>query len=180
MPWPSAPLGRRENEKVKIPNYRYTNNLGEQNLKNIFVFLDDDDKQKLVAGEPLEDLDYGLPGDVILKAERQIAAAFFLENYRSVLEEKKSLSGEEIAAIQNFLGVNNAKMAQLLFIDKASLTNIYKRKTASRVISGIALERLAMELARPGSAKRMVDASAAMPEPESEMAAKLNAIRYGA
>ena len=167
-------------KKVKIATYTYSNELGTQDLKNIFVLLDDDDRQRLDSGEPLESLDYGLPGDVIQKAERQISAAFFLENYRAVLEEKKSLSGEEIAAIQNFLGVNNAKMAQLLFIDKASLTNIYKRKTASRMISGIALERLAMELARPGSAKRMVDASAAMPEPESDLTAALNAIRYGA
>ena len=167
-------------KKVKIPTYTYSNELGSQDLENIFVFLDDDDRQRLNSGEPLESLDYGLSGDVIQKSERQIAAAFFQGNYRAVLEKKKSLSGEQIAAIQNFLGVNNAKMAQLLFIDKASLTNIYKRKTASRMISGIALERLAMELARPGSAKRIVDASAAMPEPESDITAALNAIRYGA
>jgi len=167
-------------KKVKIATYTYSNELGTQDLKNIFVFLDDDDRQRLDSGEPLESLDYGLSGDIIQKAERQIAAAFFLENYRAVLKDKKSLSGEQIAAVQNFLDVNNAKMAQLLFIDKASLTNIYKRKTASRMISGIALERLAMELARPGSAKRMVDASAAMPEPESDLTAALDAIRYGA
>ena len=71
-------------------------------------------------------------------------------------------------------------MALLLFIDKASLTNIYKRKTANRTISGIAMERLAMELARPGSAKRMVDATAAMPEAESNLIAVLNAVRFGA
>jgi hypothetical protein len=163
---------------TKITSLRYENALGVIQLKNISVSFEDEEYLKYKKGISIEKLDYGLSGTEIRNAETKIALAFFKRKYLSALKGSAALKKDEILAIQNFLNLNNTEFAALIGIDKASLSNIYKRGALSRPVCLLILERLAMELARPGSAKRMSDGSAKLSKPDSEVLREVNRIRF--
>lgn len=164
-------------KKIKVRKLKYENALGTLILKNIEVMLDDDEHLKFKKGASIEDLDYGLSGVDIKKAERQIALEFFEERYNSVFKEG-TLKKEEILAIQHFLNLNNVEFAKLIGIDKGALSNIYKRDSLSRPVCLLIFERLGMELSRSGSAKRMTDSSAELSEPDLKISKEINKVRF--
>jgi hypothetical protein len=166
-------------KKVKIPELIYKNELGEIILKKVAVSLDESDYEKFKNGSKIEDLDYGLYGETIEGAEKQIAKSFFKKMYRPIMNGDISLSSNEISAIQNFLGLNNVEFSLLLGIDKASLTNIYKREKLSRSVCLLIIERLGMELSRKGSAKKIVDHSAPLFNLDREIVHEINEVRFG-
>lgn len=88
---------------------------------------------------------------------REAARRFFEESYRSVLFGRLSLSVAHMQAIQDMAGLNRSQFAQVLGLDKGSLSNIMSgRRQMQRSTQLIALERLGMELARPGSMKGLL------------------------
>lgn len=165
--------------KLKIPKLIYKNHLGEVLLKNVYVTVDESDLKKYKKGTRIDDLDYGFSGKTIDLAEREIAKVFFKKKYRSVLNAQYLLSVSEISAIQDLLGLNNVEFSQLLGIDKASLSNIYKREKLSRSVCLLIMERLGMELSQKGSAKKIVDPSAPLSELDNDTILEINEIRFG-
>lgn len=163
---------------IKIPSIQYKNDLGVVELKNLELTVEDDQYQNFKSGIPIEKIDYGLSGVDIKNAEARIALAFFKRKYISALKGKATLKKEEILAIQNFLNLNNMEFAGLIGVDKASLSNIYKRGSLSRPVCLLIFERLGMELVRPGSSKRMLNGSAKLSRPDSEVLKEVNKIRF--
>lgn len=165
--------------KIKIPEYEYENPLGSTTLKNVEVFLDDDEIESLKQGADLESLNYALPGSSIIKAEKTIAFNFFKMYYKDILEGIEELHNDEITSIQDFLGVTNAQFAKILGINKASFSNIIKRGKVSRPVAVLILERLGMELSRRGSARKLVDNNAKLEKPDNKTTREINFIRFG-
>ena len=164
---------------VKIEKLSYRNPFGSMELVNVDVFLDEEDISKLNHGVSIEELDYGLPGATIRLAERSLAINFFTEKYRAVISGEYALSTDEIRAIQTYLNLNNKEFSRLLFITEGALTNIYKRKKSQNNVGGIALERLAMELVRPGSAKQLLSHAGAGRDIDEELQKTIDFVRFG-
>ncbi|MBP6217249.1 MAG: hypothetical protein KA436_01535 [Oligoflexales bacterium] len=163
---------------IEIPSFQYKNDLGVVELKNIQLTVEEEDYLKFNENIPIENIDYGLSGLDIKNAEARIALAFFKRKYSLALKGEATLKKEEILAIQNFLNLNNVEFSGLIGVDKASLSNIYKRGALSRPVCLLILERLSMELVRPGSAKRMLNGSAKLSRPDSEVLKEVNKIRF--
>lgn len=166
-------------KKVEIKNLFYSNALGKVLLKNIPVTLEEDDYRRFKDGTSIDELDYGLGADVIVRGEKEIAKDFYKRMYRAVLNDKQVvLSIGEIQAIQTFLRLNNAEFAQLIGINKASLTNIYKRGKLSKPVELLIVERLGMELSRPGSAKSMAKPSESLPTEDLAVTEEISDVRF--
>lgn len=166
-------------KKIKIPTFEYKNSLGSVTLKNMEISLETEAYEKYKDGFDLEVLDYGLSGRVIEKAESQIAVKFFKTRYREILNDKYQLKVEELVAIQDLMGLNNIEFATILGVDKGSYSNIIKRGKMSHPVGLLAIERLGMELSRPGSAKRLVDRKASLSKADGKISKEINEIRYG-
>ncbi len=166
--------------KTKIlKEFNFTSDLGQIFLKDVTIYLDEEDYSKLQLGTPIEQLDFGLSGDLIFEASRGIAKNFFKEKYRDFIDGKYKLKTKELKAIQEILNLSNSEFSKILFIDKGTLTNIYKRESCSKQVAGIALERLAMELTRRGSAKRLLRIETELGASDQTVLEEFNAIRYG-
>lgn len=130
--------------EIKVGTFTYENSLGSTELKDIELDLEQSEFKKHQAGTPIEELDYGLSGTDILKAERTIALKFYEENYKNVLS-----------------GVNE--------LDRGSLANIYKRNSCSHPVQILIMERLGMELATRGACKALYQALSSIKVKDSDM-----------
>lgn len=164
---------------VKIPQLKYESTLGTILLKNAEVSMDIEDYEKFKEGQDIEEIDYGLSGKVIEKAERLVALEFFRSHYQEIIEDRYQLKVDELVAIQELLKLNTQEFATLLGIDKGSLTNIRKRGKMSHPVRLLAIERLGMDLARAGSAKGLVDKKASIGKADNKMAKEINEVRFG-
>ncbi|MBF0363905.1 MAG: hypothetical protein HQK49_22995 [Oligoflexia bacterium] len=165
-------------KKIKVPKFNYKNELGKIILKHVEVTLDEDDYKSFREGTPIYDLDYGISGDCIEYAEKEIAKNFYMDKYQLIIRDEYRLSVKEIAGIQDFLGLSNVEFSLLLGIDKAALTNIYKRKKFSRSVGLLIIERLGMELSRRGSAKGLANNSLPISSPDKDTTKEINKSRY--
>ena len=166
-------------KSVNVAKIAYRNSFGSIDLLNVDVFLEENDLAKFVGGVAIEDLDYGLPGAAIRAAEKSLAIRFFTEKYRQVISGEYTVATDEIKAIQTFLNLNNKEFSRLLFITEGALTNIYKRKKSQNNVGGIALERLAMELVRPGSAKQLLSHRGGTSDIDAELQKTVDYVRFG-
>ena len=128
----------------KIDKLTYENALGTIVLKNITVDLEQDQIERLKNGEAIEDLDYGLYGTDIEKAERKIAQKFFKEKYRDILTGVYELNSDEIQSIQDLLDMNRLQFAKVIGLDRGSLVNIYKRNSCSQPVQILIIQRMKM------------------------------------
>ncbi|HYX34567.1 MAG TPA: hypothetical protein VE954_15820 [Oligoflexus sp.] len=123
-------------------------------------FLDDDDLEAYLQGKDIGLLDHGLNGDDIGRMSRSIALSFIENNYRTVLFKEKSLSSAELKAIQEVLRVKANQFATILGLDKGSLSNILRdNREMQHSTQILVMERLGLELSRPGSIKAMLEDS---------------------
>ena len=164
---------------ITLNEFNFTSDLGQILLKNVAVYLDEEDYSKFQNDISIDQLDFGLSGDVIIEASREVAKKFFKDNYRDFIDGKFKLKTKELRGIQDILNLSNSEFSKILFIDKGTLTNIYKRESCSKQVAGIALERLGMELTRRGSAKRLLRIEAALEPIDQTILEEFNAIRYG-
>ena len=166
-------------KKIKIPQYKYEGKLGSVTLKNLIIYLDDEDVEKYKSGTDLEELDYGLSADTIRDAENHLAVEFFKLRYREILLDKYQLSTEELVAIQRRLNLNNVEFSRILGVDKGSYSNILKRGKLSHTVGVLAIERLGNDLLMPGSAKRLIDPKAPLQVADAKTTKEIKEVIYG-
>ena len=78
------------------------------------------------------------------------------------------------------MNLNNKEFSAILGVDKASFSNILKRDKMSRSVGLLIIERLGMELSRPGSARCLIDSKSELGKSNAKIAKQINEIRYGA
>ena len=170
----------------KVNKLNYDNSLGHTVLTDIVVDMDQDQIKLYQDGSPIEDLDYGLNGFDIERAERDIAFQFYENKYQEILSGVYKLNKDQIFSIQNYLGLNKLQFAKILGLDRGSLANIYKRNSCSHPVQILIIERMGMELVRKGSAKALYNNMCKLPkpdeklsEPSKEASEKIANIRFG-
>ena len=104
-----------------------------------------------------KDFDFSIPVDEIKRMERSLALDFFARAYRPIWDHERSISVDELRGIQDVLDVNRSELGQLLGLHKGSVTNLFKGKGMKSSLCMLILERLGLELSRPGSARHMLD-----------------------
>lgn len=172
--------------ELKIPRLTYENSLGTIVLRDVILDMEQDQIDLYQKGTPIEDLDYGLNGSDIEKAEREIAFQFYKQNYQNILSGVYELDKDEIVAIQNYLGLNQLQFAKIIGLDRGSLANIYKRNSSSHPVQILIVERMGMELARKGASKalynnmsKLQNAENQLSKPNQETSEEVSNIRYG-
>ncbi len=162
-------------KNIRINGFRYEGAFGEMQFDGVTISLPD--QVNVSATMDLENVDFGLSASEILRMERDLALHFFKNQYRSVLLGERTITPTELKGIQDILGVNRAEFGKLLGLHKASVTNLFKGKAMSSTLANLIMERLGMELCRPGSA-RLLLVGGAIPPPEAHASTVVNEARY--
>lgn len=167
-------------KKVIVNEFKYRSVFGEDSFDAVSVLIPDEcDPRKIRKGEALVDLDYSVPANEIKRMEREMALRFFSNAYRSIMNDERTISVEELKGIQDLLEVNRTEFGKLLGLHKGSVTNLFKGKAMKTSLCILIMERLGMELGRPGSARHMLDGG--NPQAQVPEARKvINKTRYAA
>ena len=165
-------------KKAIVNNYRYQSVFGEMVFDEIIVQIPDNvDPRKIKKADALEGIDYSLSVSEIRKMERELALSYFSKFYRVIMLGERTISVEELKGIQNILDVSRSELGKLIGLHKGSVTNIFKGKAMKASLCILIMERLGMELGRPGSARHMLDGG--NPEAQVPEARKvINQARY--
>jgi DNA-binding transcriptional regulator YiaG len=165
-------------QTIVIDKLPYKTPLGEGTFRTE-VMIDDADLNKYRAGQDINHLDYGLTGTDIERFSRAIALDFIEKNYRAVLFKEKSLTSKELKAIQEILGVKSNQFATILGLDKGSLSNILRENREMQHSTQIlVMERLGLELSRPGSIKAMLEDSQGEIKVDDNAKAVIERVRF--
>ena len=165
-------------KKALVNNYSYQSVFGEMAFDEIIVQIPDSfDPRKIRKADALKGIDYSLPVSEIRKMERELALSYFSKFYRIIMLGDRTISVEELKGIQDILNVNRSELGKLIGLHKGSVTNIFKGKAMKPSLCILIMERLGMELGRPGSARHMLDGG--NPEAQVPEARKIiNQARY--
>lgn len=165
-------------KRAKVNNYKYQSVFGEMVFNEIVVQIPDDcDPRKIRKADALDGIDYSLSVAEITKMERDLALAYFSKYYHAIMLGERTISVDELKGIQDILHVNRSELGRLLGLHKGSVTNLFKGKSMKPSLCILIMERLGMELGRPGSARHMLDGG--NPEAQVPEARKIiNQTRY--
>lgn len=163
---------------ITVSDFKYANVFGELTFNDVSIHIPDEiDQRKIRRAASLEGIDYSIPVSEIKRMERSLALHFFKRTYREIFHGERTLSIDELKGVQEILEVNRSDLGKLLGIHKGSVTNLFKGKAMKSTLCILIMERLGMELARPGSARHMLEGG----EPEGrvpEASKVINATRY--
>ncbi|WP_141730757.1 hypothetical protein [Oligoflexus tunisiensis] len=159
---------------IPINDYKYRNAFGEMIFDQVIVSVPDGWSNE----ENLENADYSISATEILRMERELALRFFKNQYRPILLGQRTITPDELKAIQDILGVNRSDLGKLLGLHKASVTNIFKGKAMSPTLANLIMERLGMELGRPGSARLLLNGGT-IPDEEELASQEISRTRFG-
>jgi hypothetical protein len=141
-----------------INNFNYQSVFGDMRFDSISVLIPDDfSPRKIRISEDLDGIDYSVPVAELKRMERELALAFFSSSYRAIMKGERTISVNELKGIQDILDVNRSEFGKLLGLHKGSVTNLFKGKAMKSTLCLLIMERLGMELGRPGSARHMLD-----------------------
>jgi hypothetical protein len=141
-----------------VKGFEYTNVFGKKVFDSVKILVPNDCRLQGVASfESIQNLDYSIPVDEIKHMERALALDFFARAYRPIWDNERTISVDELRGIQDVLEVNRSELGKLLGLHKGSVTNLFKGKGMKSSLCMLIMERLGLELARPGSARHMLD-----------------------
>jgi hypothetical protein len=160
--------------KDQVNAYKYKNAFGEMIFDQVIVSVPHEWKND----EGLENADYSISAAELLRMERELALQFFKNQYRPILLGQRTITPDELKAIQEIFGVNRTELGKLLGLHKASIPNIFKGKAMSPTLANLIMERLGMELGRPGSA-RLLLSGGKIPDEEELASQEISKTRFG-
>ena len=145
-------------KSATVKNFRYQSAFGEMTFDSVTVLIPDEfGPRKVSAAKALEGVDFSIPVPELKRMERELALAFFSRAYRAIMNDERTISVAELRGIQDILDVNRSELGKLLGLHKGSVTNLFKGKAMKASLCMLIMERLGMELGRPGSARHMID-----------------------
>lgn len=148
--------------------YKYKNPLATLIVDEVTIGVSQNGRRSLSAAE-------------IERLSRLAAIQYFQDNYkRALTDEEFSISPAETIAIMAFLKVNQTEFGILIGCKKAKISKIISGKQEiSRPQALLVLERLGMEIGRPGSIRKIIgDKDTIVKEAMADVTDKLNKIRY--
>ena len=149
-------------------NYQYMHPFGTLTVDQVTIGVLEDGRRSLSVAE-------------IERLSRLAAIKYLQENYKRALTDSEfALTPKIVMTIMAYLKVNQTEFGILIGCQKAKISKILRGKQViSRSQALLALERLGMEVGRPGAIRKMIgDKEIIVEEPKAEVTEKLNKIRY--
>lgn len=153
---------------IKERNFEFKHPLATIVAEEVEIGISDSGRRSISATE-------------IERLSRLAALAFIDKHYRSSLEKKNfTISSKRVLAIMTYLKVNQSEFAKLIGCQKAKMSKILKEEqTISKPQAMLAIERLALEIARPGAIRNILgDDSAPVGATEDWIKEKINGARF--
>jgi|GEM_PF-3578638 len=154
--------------RVKERLYRYKHALGSIVVDEVEIGVSAKGRRSLSAAE-------------IDRLSRLVVLSYLKANYRKAIEATEyTLTASEVRAVVAFLGVNQSEFGQLVGCQKSKVSKILRsEQQISKSQALLTLERLAMELARPGSTRKLLgDESITVRDADDSLVRELNQMRY--
>jgi transcriptional regulator with XRE-family HTH domain len=155
-------------KRIKVKNYDYKHPLGSIIVDEVEIGIADNGRKSLSASE-------------IDRLSRLAVLNFLKANYKRAIKDPEfSLSASKIRAIMNFLGVNQHEFGQLVGCQKSKVSKILRsEQPISKSQALLAMERLAMELARPCSTRKLLgDERIEVKDADEDLVKQLNKMRF--
>ena len=155
-------------KRVKENNYEYKHPLGTIIVDEVEIGVSVKGRRSLSVSE-------------IERLNRLAILKFLKENYKKAIKDSDfTLAPKAVRAIIVFLRVNQLEFGQLVGCQKSKISKILcAEQPISKSQALLAMERLSMELARPGSTKRLLGYDdVEVREADKELLAQLNDLRF--
>lgn len=127
-----------------------------------------------------EDLNWGMDGAEIKRMSRLSAEEFVRVHYKAVTMGQESLSPVQIKKIINFIGLTYEETGALLGgMSKGTIANYVNGvRKAEGPSAALLMERLSLELVRPGSLKAILGNAKTFPESPNSFQNDMENARY--
>ncbi len=154
-------------KKIQENNYKF---------KHPFASIIVDDVDILVSEKGRR----SLPKDSVDRLVKLAAMKFIENNYeKSILDPHFSISSSIVREIIIFLNINQDEFSKLIGCQKAKITKVLnEEQNLSKAQSALAIERLSLEIARGGAARRMLGKSGDLGQVDSKATAVINHVRH--
>lgn len=136
--------------KLMIPKYSYRDAFGDSVFENIEVLIDANSDIKVVEKFDQNTIEFFLSDETILKMAIDSAQRFLNKKLTDILSGNYQLNYEQLIEIKEILRVNQSELADLLGVDKSTITRIFKEQSIKRDLAMLIIERLKHEIASPG------------------------------
>lgn len=137
-------------KKVIVPKYLFRDELGEFIFHDIAVLVD---AASTITAETFsqEQDEYSILSSEIERMGREAGQRFFNDTYKKVLRGDQELTPSQFNGIRLFLNVNGTELANLLNLDKSSVSRMMSGKQEiQRNTQLLLMEKLKNELETPG------------------------------
>ncbi|MCX6107297.1 MAG: hypothetical protein NTY08_15835 [Proteobacteria bacterium] len=155
-------------KRIKEVNYEFKHPLGSILVEEVEIGVSEKGRRSLAASE--------------LDRLSRLAVLNFLKlNYRKAIKDSEfGLSNSEVRACIAFLGVNQNEFGQLVGCQKSKVSKILRdEQRISKSQALLAMERLAMELARPGSTRKLLgDEGVEVGDADESLIKQLDELRF--
>lgn len=155
-------------KRIRENNYEYKHPLGTIVVDEVEVGVSEKGRRTFSAEE-------------IDRLSRLAVLNFLKLNYRrSIKDLEFTLSPKVVRAIMAFLKVNQIEFGELVGCQKSKISKILRsEQKISKSQALLALERLAMELARPGSTRKILgDMEVEVKEADEKLVKQLDEMRF--
>lgn len=155
-------------KRIKEKNYKFSHPLGNIVVGEVEVGISEKGRRSLAATE-------------IDRLMKIVVLEFLKKNYRKALSRPDfTLSANQVKAIINFLNINGTEFGLLIGCQKSKVSKILRgvqKISTSQAL--LALERLALELVRPGAIRLLLgDTNVTIGEPDERIVLEINRMRF--
>lgn len=167
-------------KRVFVKDFRDTDGL-EPIVCDAWVHLLDDASVQLFEESGWSDsLDWGMDGAEMARLSRLSAEEFVRVHYKSVTMGQETLSSMQIKKIIEFIGLTYEEIGTLLGgMSKGAIANYVNGvREANGASSALLMERLSLELVRPGALKAMLGKEKTFPESPNSFRNDMDKVRY--
>lgn len=167
-------------KKVFVKDFRDVDGL-EPIVCDVWVHLLDEKSVQIFEKSGWNDtLDWGMDGAEIARLSRLSTEEFVRVHYKTVTLGQETLSSIQIKKIIGFLGLTYEEMGALLGgMSKGTIANYVNGvRKAEGPSSSLLMERLSLELVRPGSLKAMLGKEKTFPESQNSFQNDMEKVLY--
>jgi uncharacterized phage-associated protein len=145
-------------KKMVVPKFIHKDGFGDFEFSNVEILVDSSNKSFKPEEFNQSVHEYYLDDEVIISLANDSARRFLSSHSSDILRDKYLIPGDQVNLIKDVMQVNKSELADLLGIDKASVSRIIKNEQAlKKDVSMLLLERLKDEVESPGISRRLLE-----------------------
>lgn len=138
-------------KKIRVPRFIHQDEFGIFEFQDVDILFDPSVKEIDINNFNQDEDEYFLSDEIIKKLTHDAALRFFNLRCKEILSQKKLLTIQEMKGIKKFLGVSGAELAELIGLDKSSVSRVLAGKQPiMQDMAMLLLERLKDEIQSHG------------------------------